>query len=62
MSLHPRTHAHRSDQRGVQCKSGDRVPMDKAEIMYGLDGERALGQVKPRYIFRENIIFHQHRH
>jgi hypothetical protein len=36
--------------------------MDKAEIVYGLDGERALGHVKPRYIFRENIVFHQHRH
>jgi hypothetical protein len=36
--------------------------MDKAEIVYSLDGEGALGHVKPRYVFRENIIFHQHSH
>jgi hypothetical protein len=38
------------------------APMDKAEVVYGLYGERALGHVKSRDIFRENIVFHQHRH
>ena len=60
MSLN--THTRRSDQHGEQCKSGDGAPMDKAEIVYSLDGKGALGHVKPCYIFRENIIFHQHRH
>lgn len=55
-------HTPRSDQRGEQCKKGDGAPMDKAEIVDSLDGEGALGHVKPRNIFRENVIFHQHRH
>jgi hypothetical protein len=49
-----------SIQRGLRRQG--HAPMDKAEIVHGFDGKRALSHVKPGHVFGENIIFHQHRH
>ena len=34
------------------------TPVDKAEIVHGFNGERALGHVKPGHVFGENVILH----
>ncbi len=36
--------------------------MDISQVMYGFNGKYTLCHVKPRYIFRKNVIFHQHSH
>ena len=36
--------------------------MDETEVMHGLDGENALGDIESRHVFREGIVLDQHRH
>ena len=38
------------------------LPMDKTEVMHGLNRKNALGDVEPRHVLREGIVLDQHRH
>lgn len=38
------------------------VPVNKAQLVYRLDCKDAFRDVKPCDIFREGIVFDEHRH
>lgn len=38
------------------------VPMDKTQLMNGIDGQHGLSYVELRLFFRQSVFLHQQRH